>query len=152
MPRFTVFLRLACFFSALTSLLFFGMGALLLGRTSERIASEGSLRVESQTRALGDLAPGAEVPVTFTVTNLSSRSVKLLGVPGFCVSWGCVYATDFPVRVSPHTSATFSLHLRPNTRESPGEFAFEVVLYTDVPGRERIPLRIAGRVVPLAER
>jgi hypothetical protein len=152
MSRLTVFPRLACFFSALTSLLLFGMGALLLGRTSERIVSEGSLRVEPRMRALGDLAPGAEVPLPFVVTNLSSRPIKLLGVPGFCVSWGCVSSTDFPVRVPPHTSSTFSLHLRTSTRGFSGEFAFEVVLCTDAPGRERTPLQIAGRVLPSAER
>jgi hypothetical protein len=152
MTRLTVFLRLACFLSALTSLLLFGLGALLLGGTSERIAFEGVLRVEPRMRALGDLAPGVEVPVPFTVTNLSSRPVKLLGVPGFCVSWGCISATGFPIRVPPHTSSTFSLHLRPNTRGFSGEVAFDIVLYTDAPGRERTPLRIAGRVLPLAER
>jgi hypothetical protein len=152
MPRLTVFLRRAWFLSALTSLLLFGLGAWLLGGTSEPIASEGALRVEPRVKDLGDLAPGAEVPVSFSVTNLSSKPVKLLGVPGFCVSWGCVYATGFPVRVSPRTSTTFSLHIRPNTCESADKFAFEIALCTDAPGRERTPLRITGRVVPLAER
>jgi hypothetical protein len=152
MSRLRVFLRLACFVSALTSLLLFGLSALVLSRPPERIEMEGTLRVEPQMRNLGDLVPGVEIPVPFTVTNLSSKPVKLLGVPGFCVSWGCVFATDFPVRVSPHTSTTFSIHIRPNTRGLSGELAFGVVLYTDAPGREQTPLRIAGRVVPLAAR
>lgn len=151
MTRLTVFLRLACFLSALASMLLFGLGALLLGGPSQRIAMEGTLRVEPQMRDLGDLAPGVEISVPFTVTNLSSKPVKLLGVPGFCVSWGCVYVTDFPVRVSPRTSTTFNLHVQTSARGVRGKIAFSVVLYTDAPGREQTPLRISGTVVPSAE-
>ncbi len=151
MPRLTL-LQLGSLLSALASLLLFGLGALLLGGASERIAPERGPRVEPRMWALGDLAPGAAVPVNFTVTNTSSRPVKLLGISGFCVSWGCVSAaTGFPVRVAPHGSATVGLHLRPSTGGFSGEFATEVILFSDAPGREQTPLRINGRVVRPAE-
>jgi len=150
MPRLTL-LRLGSLLSALASLLLFGLGALLVGGASERIASERGLRVEPRMWALGDLAPGAEVPLNFTVTNPSSRPVKLLGISGFCVSWGCVSATGFPVRVAPHSSARLGLHLRPSTGGFSGEFVTEVTLFSDAPGREQTLLRINGRVVRPAE-
>ncbi len=45
---------------------------------------------------------------------------------------------------------TFNLHLRTNPRFS-GEFNREVTLYSDAAGRERIPLRIGGKIVPAAK-
>jgi uncharacterized protein (DUF58 family) len=152
MPTLTVLLRLTCILAALTSLLLFGFGALLLGGQFESVASIGALRVEPRVRDLGDLAGGEEVSIPFSVTNSSSRPVKLLGVPGFCVPWGCVSAGDFPVHVAPRSSSKFNLRLRPQSRKSTGEFNLDVVLYTDAPGRELTPLRMTGRIVPSGER
>lgn len=134
----------ACFLVA-------GLGAFLLSVAAERAASGGALQVEAPVRDLGELVPQDEVQVAFSVTNQSGNPIKLLGVSGFCVSWGCVYATDFPIRLAAHASTTFKLRLRPKSDQSSDGFVADVVLFSDAPGCERTPLRIKGRVLHAAD-
>lgn len=153
MPTLTVFRgKQRPLFASACCFLVVGSSALLLGGAAERSAAEGTLRVEPRIRDLGDLAPGVEIPIGITVTNLSGKPVKLLGISGFCVSWGCVFASDFPLRLAPHDSTTFDLHLRPKAAGFSGTFVADVVLFADAPGRERTPLRVTGNVVHGAER
>jgi hypothetical protein len=105
------------------------------------------LRFRSVHQSLGDVPAGVEIPVSFAVTNQCSRSVTLLGASQFCADWGCVYASRFPVTLAPHASKTFSMEVR--TRDQSGEFAAEVILYSDAPGCGQIALSIAGKIVPV---
>jgi hypothetical protein len=84
------------------------------------------------------------------VTNLSSDPVRLLGTERICMPWGCVDAMDFPVRVLPRSSSEFRVELRPPSKPFFGEFAGEIILYSDALGSEQTPLRLTGRVVRLA--
>ncbi len=118
MSRVEVCRRLTGYSLASSGFLLLGLVAFLLGGTPAETRLAGGLRIEPQSVSLGDLPAGARVPVTFTVRNLSGGPVKLLGVEQFCTNWGCLYkATDFPRRIPPHSSGTFSLEVRTRARE-----------------------------------
>jgi hypothetical protein len=181
MPRPPVFLRLACFLSALSSTVFFGLGAFLLGQTREGDAYGGTLRIDAPIRPRCDMRAGMEIAVAFRVTNMSLRPINLLGVDGLCTpcwpdpvlaalnetefplrtlwvptsgkpgSMPSVCGDGFPFRVSPGSSKEVSLRLRARSTGYTGAFAGECILYSDAPGCERLPLRITGTVVPIAK-
>lgn len=152
LPRLAAILRLACGISILASALFFGLAAVDLNRASEAVAPEESLQVEPGVKDLGELAPGLKVPVEFTAINRSSRTVSLLGVNQYCTTWGCFYGKtgDFPVTIPVGASRTVTLRVDTRPQGFSGDFAGEVVLYSDVPGCEQTQLRIYGKVA-LAE-
>jgi len=147
MSKLAVSLRLLRFLSISCSLLFFGLAAFLLGHVPEANASGRGLRVEPSLKSLGDFSVGTTVPITFTVTNLSSNPVRLAGIKRVCMRWGCVEGKDFPVSIPPRTSREISLELRNSARKFSGEFAGEIILYSDAPGNEQTPLRLTGRVI-----
>jgi hypothetical protein len=152
MRAYTGLMRTICNFCAVFSVVCFVAAALIFARLTDAGVSRGPLRLASVHQSLGDLPPGVEIPVSFTVTNQSSRSVTLLGVSQFCVDWGCVYATGgFPADLAPHTSGTVSMHVRIATRGRTGKFAAEVILYSDCPGLGQTQLTVTGNVVPVPE-
>jgi hypothetical protein len=148
--RFSLLLRLGFFLALVSSVTLFAAGAYVLGLAPRRLGLGGSLRVEPKTRWLGDLRPGVEVPVSFTVTNLSDRPARMLGATQFCTTWGCVWRTEPPVKVPPHGSGAFGLRLRPRAQFC-GEFSCDVILFSDAPGHGQTPVRIRGNVLPCAE-
>jgi hypothetical protein len=89
--------RTICHLSVGASIVCLIATALTFARVPDAEATWDALRLRSVHRSLGDVPPGAEIPVSFTVTNRCSRTVTLLGASQFCTDWGCVYASRFPV-------------------------------------------------------
>jgi hypothetical protein len=182
MPRLAHRIRMACCLSVVSSMVSLGLGVFLLVRTPEQYTSDRALIIEPVQRNVGGLPPGAKIPVTFTLTNLSARPIKLLGAEGLCMPWWRDYGVEFtdetgfalpvlsrsiddkggsvasvsgasfPQLVLPGTSTQLSLSLLVRNGNYSGKFSGEVVLYTDFPASERRSQRISGMVVPLAQR
>jgi hypothetical protein len=147
----TNLMRTVSYLFAVSSMVCFIAAALVFARMSDAGMSRGALRFASVHQSLGDLPAGVEFPVSFAVTNESSRSVTLLGVTQFCEDWGCVYASGFPVTLAPRSSSTISVGVRTRAGGRTGNFAAEVILYSDCPGFGQIQLSIAGNIVPVPE-
>lgn len=182
MPRLTVLMRLAWILAAACSLACLGLGTWLLRQTPEGKAEECLLRIHPLKQSLGDLPPGADVPLRFRVTNLSNRPIRLLGAEGHCFPWWRRYGVDFPddtetsipvlsfpaddltgsvawvqvegmpVRVDPGACQEICLSLRVCKVSRSVAILGEVVLYSDAPGCERRSLPIDGRVVTISTR
>jgi hypothetical protein len=135
---------------AIVSIVSFVAGALMwegpvLGRTAL-----GDFQVEPASRPLGDLAPGAVVPVVFKATNRSSHPIRVFGLNEVCTSWGCVRAKNLPCVVPPHGSADVALAIfvTGGSAETGLAFEREFALYSDCPGKYAVPVRVSGKVVP----
>jgi hypothetical protein len=144
-------LRMLSHLSIGSSIVCFAAAALAFASVPDAAVTTGALRFRTVHVSLGDIPPGAEIPADFTVTNECSKSTTLLGVSQFCAEWGCVYASRFPITLAPNACETFSVHVRTRKPGQSGEFATEVILYTDAPGSGQIELSIAGKILPVPE-
>jgi hypothetical protein len=145
MPKPAFLARLAFTFCLCSSLLFFSLAALALGRAASGTTGGGSLRLPEVVKSLGALRPKNTTFVKFNVANVSSHEIRLLGVGAVCAEWGCVYGTGFPIKVPPKTAAEIAITLRISARFS-GELSTQVTLFSDAPGSEQIGLGLLGRV------
>jgi hypothetical protein len=103
------------------------------------------LQIDPPQRSLGDIKAGSVVPVSFTLSNRSSRPIRVLGVEFFCTKWGCISLAGLPVTVAPHSKREVQLMLRA-ARAGDHEFSTAFNLYSDCPGEPAVPVRIQGRV------
>lgn len=82
------------------------------GSSSAAVALLGgeALYVERRTPEMGPWQLGERREVTIRVSNLTSRPVTLLGMPGYCGKTGCVaYKASFPIDLGPWGSSDIDL-------------------------------------------
>jgi hypothetical protein len=125
-----------------------GASALVVWQTQWLDSDLGEIRIEGCVRTIPDVKAGAQLPVTFVATNVSSRDLKLLGAEQFCAKWGCVLAPGFPVKIPAGSSRSFTLLVSTRAAAPHGPFNAQVAVFSDGEGSERNTLRISGRVVP----
>jgi hypothetical protein len=127
------------------ALLAFGLGSLLLG-LSLRLEGRGSLDagLESGVVDLGAVPTGGRVPLSFSLVNPTPRTVRVLGATSQCFAHGCLEATGIPQQIPALGTGLVEVELRPVTA---GDFAGELVLYTDAPGRPETRLKVRGRIL-----
>ena len=138
--------RIAGFFLVVSLSLF----AMALVYSSQAILGDASghmLLVDQSPQSVGDLPPGKTVPLTVTVKNRSFSPVRLVGSDDVCAAWGCLVGKGFPMDVGAMSTREVRIELRTAHRKFSGEFSGEIILYSDYPGKERIPVRVMGRII-----
>ena len=133
--------------SSVISVALFALAALAWSGGERRTSNTPGdlLQIDPPQRSLGDIKAGSVIPVSFTLSNRSSRPIGVLGAEWFCTKWGCIGPAGLPVTVPPHSKREVQLMLRA-ARAGDHEFSTSVNLYTDCPGEPTVPVRIQGRV------
>ena len=103
------------------------------------------LRIDPPLRSLGDIKAGSVIAVSFTLSNRSSRPIRVLGTEWFCTKWGCIRPTGLPVTVPPHANREVQLMLKA-APSGDHEFGRAVILYSDCPGEPTVSAQIQGRI------
>jgi hypothetical protein len=104
------------------------------------------LRIDPPQISVGDLRAGSVIPVSFTLSNTSSRPIQVLGAEWCCTKWGCIQPVGLPVTALPHASRGVQLKLKA-ARAGDHEFSTVLNLYCDCPGQPTVSVRIQGRVL-----
>ena len=93
-------------------------------------------------RSFGELAPHEQRNITFTLTNIGSRKVTLVGARSSCA---CAIVADLPMSLEAAGSRSVKVTVRgvPN----PGDVRETVEFFTDYPGQARLLVQIRGRIV-----
>ena len=138
------FLRLIPVALILLSLVLAGAGVVSLLFTNGQYHDVDVLFVDSPVKSFGNAPSGRRVAISFTLANRSSRAIRILGVTPYCGRHGCLSYDNLPLKIPP--SSTRDLVVYAETRE-PGEFACNLMLFSDVPDQVQTVLGINGRVV-----
>jgi hypothetical protein len=123
--------------------------ACLAWRSGERRPSaipRELVQIAPQETSLGDIKARSVNLLRFTVSNRSSRTIRVLGVDSFCTTWGCIRPVGLPVTVPPQSNREVQLLLKA-ALAGDHEFNTDVNWYWDWPGEPTASVRIQGRVV-----
>jgi hypothetical protein len=112
-------------------------------------APKGDLRIEPATLAVGDLFPGARKVVNLRIRNDSGRTLRVVGMERVCSGWGCCDSAALPSATGPSAWGVVPIELKAKSTGFTGEFAQDVLIYTDSRVDGRVVVRLAGRVVPI---
>ena len=82
--------------------------------------------IEPVVRSLGEVRGDAELSLTYTVTNLTDRRVKVLGAKPSCL---CTIVSDLPPDLP--SCRQQSIRVAVHTPEASGRFSGNVTIYTD---------------------
>jgi hypothetical protein len=138
--------RLTSFLLGVAAACLFAVGLVCLGRTLGEVPSD-QLQVDESPIRVGRLRPGETVAVSITLRNRSSKPVRLVGSGDVCTTWGCLAGKGLPAEIRPRSSREVPIELRTSRRGFSGEFSGLIVLYTDSPGNEQIPVPVTGRIL-----
>ena len=94
------------------------------------------LQIDPPQRSLGDIKADSVTPVSYNLSNRSSRPIRVLGAERFCTKWGCIRPAGLPVTVPPHSSREVQLMLKA-ARAGDHEFSTVLNLYLDCPANQR---------------
>jgi hypothetical protein len=111
-------------------------------------APKDDLRIEPAQLLVGDLVAGTRSVANLRIWNLSGRVVRVVGMERVCSQWGCCDSAVLPIAIQPSASAVMPIELRGKPTGFTGEFAGDVVIYTDSRINRRMVAHLAGRVVP----
>jgi hypothetical protein len=122
-----------------------GVASLRYGSLPAAVAAiQGrAIVADATTKSLGDMIPDRPHLVDFTLTNLSSRPVRIVGVRSSC---SCVLTEQRPPLVI-ESGRELKLRFSAVPQASPPEFLQEIRVYTDVPSQPAVALSVTGRVV-----
>jgi hypothetical protein len=131
-------------FLFLLATLLIGIGSVSLFYCSADEKSGEDLVVDARVKSFGGAPPWKRVAVTFTLTNRSARSIRVVGMAPFCGRHGCLALDNLPLDVPPLSSRDFVVFV--DTKE-PGQLSSELKLFSDSPVQTQTVLRINGRIV-----
>jgi hypothetical protein len=142
-------LRLSVWALVVVSITSLAVAALFRQGTALSGAAREDLRVEPLIRVLGELPPATSVLLTFKAINGSSRPIRVVGVKEICMPWGCVRAENLPCVIPPNASSDIRLSLVTTYRSPVSDLVFdgEILLFSDCPRKNIVPLHVGGRVV-----
>ncbi len=101
---------------------------------------QGHDLVVQQVVDLGDdIAGGSPVETSVLIQNVGSSSRKLLGIRQSC---GCISTESFPLTID--AGKARHLEVKIDTPQGQASFQYDLVLYTDTPGRTAFPVEIRG--------
>jgi hypothetical protein len=89
-----------------------------------------AVAVKPARMSLGKLTPGVDVPLLFTVQNLKSVPVTVVGARSSCQ---CTSVTGLPIVIPVGRSADLSASIVPRLADAGKNLAGQVQLYLDVP-------------------
>ncbi len=89
-----------------------------------------ALAVNPANLSLGTLTPGVDVPVLFTVQNLKSVPVTVVGARSSC---RCTSVTGLPMVIPPGGFADLGASIAPRLTDAGKNLSGQVHLYVDVP-------------------
>jgi hypothetical protein len=95
---------------------------------------------------VGELLPGHTTDVAVTLVNRCRDPVRVVGSGDLCAEWGCLFGRELPVVLAPGSARNVRVEIQPARTGFTGPFSGEIVLYTDCPGWERLPVRFVGVV------
>jgi len=121
----------------------FGAAGIFVG-----LAAKAELKFEPAVLAVGDLPPGAKKVVILRVQNVSRRRIRLVGIEDSCSRWGCFRASGLPIGIQPSAWGMVPIDLQIAASGFVGEFAEDIVIYTDSEVDRRVVAHLAGRAVP----
>lgn len=106
------------------------------------------VRVDPPVVDMGELPHEGRFEAVFRLTNQSGRTVRLVGAQDICRDWGCMINPTFPPPLAPGESGDVRVHVNTTRGKFSGAFKGDLVVYTDLPGGERIHLWAEGRILP----
>ena len=104
-----------------------------------------AVEVVAPLRQLGPVASRSEHPISFTVRNVGSRPLRILGASSGCGKAGCI-DLEFhkPFTIPTGQSREIEVTYR---AAGPGPFACSFDLYTNAPGQATIKLTVIGETL-----
>lgn len=141
-------LRFGSICSSLISFTLFAMAALAwfgpeIGMFRD---PEHRLKIDPPRILLGDIKDGSETPVSFILSNRSSRPIRVLGMECFCTKWGCIKPTGLPVTIPSESRREVQFMLRAGSVHN-YKFDTSIAFYLDSPSEPTLSLEIQGRVL-----
>jgi Protein of unknown function (DUF1573) len=100
------------------------------------------LILDAHSKSFGTIDGGQRQTVTFKLTNMTDRPIRLLGAMSSCT---CVAADQLPTTAIAR-GATYDIHFSYRAKQRGAEVAESVRVFTDHPIYERVDLIIKGRV------
>ena len=104
-------------------------------------ASGERLLVDSKTKSFGTVEVGARPTIRFRLTNMSDRTINLIGSVSTC---SCVVAANLPASVASGRDFEFEVSVKTSAQSK--DVAQMVTLQTDQIGDPSIRFRIVGHV------
>ncbi len=109
----------------------------------QAVMHDEPLLVHPSIIAAGDVTAGNRVEYHFSVTNRTTRPVRLLGAPSTC---RCMVAEGLPAEIAPGES--HRLTVRVYFGEKPGLFDQRFQLYLEDSALFRVTCRVTAKVLP----
>ena len=100
------------------------------------------LAVDAATKSVGLVEEGEQVTTDFTLTNVTTRPIRIVGSTSSCSC--AVPGGEIPFEIPPGSSRPFQVLVVPQA--SPAQFLRSVGLYTDFPGQNELVLNVKGEV------
>lgn len=107
------------------------------------LGAAADLILDASTKSFGEARAQSEFNVTFTLTNVSPRPLKVIGAEFVCGPDGCLTPENLPLEIPAHHKRDLTVHVK---TVKPGQFQRGVTLYTDCPGKPKVVINIRGRV------
>ena len=102
------------------------------------------LTFDAETKSFGAVPERTLLTVKFRATNIGPTPLHLMGSLGSCSPQGCVKALRETSVIPPGASIEIEAHVG---ARAAGAFSNELVLFTDCPGRARLPLVVTGTIL-----
>jgi Protein of unknown function (DUF1573) len=107
-----------------------------------------TLFADATEKSVGVTPAGAEVLVSFTLTNYGTGAVRVVGCDVYC---NCTVPKDLPFEIRPNERKEFTVQVEMSRPESARgrksqELKLPLVLFTSNPSQSRLPLWINGEV------
>ncbi len=105
-----------------------------------------AILVDAETKSFGVATEDETATVTFIVSNLSAKPIRLLGSYTSC---SCTVPDALPVRIEPKRSHRLrvNIHMPAPSRAAQGRrFRQEIQVFTNVPSQSRLTLFVEGDV------
>jgi hypothetical protein len=118
-----------------------------ISRFGSQAAAVGYLRGEiihadARIKSFGDQPIDTKTEVSFVLTNLTSRPIKIVGSSTTC---SCTIAENLPMTIVPHGSA--SVNVAVSIGQELGAVRQDVEFYTDCPNLPSLVVSVAGQAV-----
>jgi len=141
MAKFFRWMFVALFVSSGLMLMFATISVLKVADLSRK---NGGFELDATAKSFGEVVSGTTTTVRFVFNNRSNQPLTVLGGRKVCFKLACFDTIDLPIEVSPGDKRSISVKV---LTRGHGDFAEEMIFYTDQVDQTSISVKIEGRVV-----